>query len=371
MSKLAFAHQLRGIAALLIVITHYFGVYYGAQAVVAGITDSPELHLVAASWVPYMDFPFFKGPFGVAVFFLISGFVIPFSLRAHSRAGFLLARAFRIYPTYLCCLAIGMLAVYLSSRYWQLPFTPEPPRLWLNALLLHNLWNLASLDTVNWTLAVEIKFYLLAALCWRALLARPAPVLAALAAAICALNLLPPQLAASPALQAGAAALASDLNYVLFMLIGTLFYQHYQGVLSTVQLLLRAVLMLGAFLLAWHLGIQHDALPVLAQYYAYALLVFAVCYALRERFRPLRVLDFLADISYPLYAVHALVGYVSLKLLMHHGLDFGPAVTLVLAGVLLLAWLLHRTVETRSSAYGKWLAMMIGRAPSATSAEIT
>lgn len=354
MTKLAFANQLRGLAALLIVITHYFGVYYGAQGVVAGITNSPELHLQAASWVQYMDFPFFKGPFGVAVFFLISGFVIPFSLQKSSRGGFLMARALRIYPTYLTCLALGMLSVYLSSRYWQLPYALDLPRLIANGALLHNLLGYTSLDTVNWTLAVEIKFYLLAALSVRAILDSKPWILTSLALAIIGLDLALPALQGwPPGAALAASGIATDLNYVLFMLIGTLFYQHLQGLLSTTRLLIGALLLWLAFLLAWHLGPQHEQLTILAPFYAYALLVFAVCYCLRQHFRPLRLLDFFADISYPLYAVHALLGYSMMKILMDQGLAFGAAVSSVLLVAIGVSWLIHVTVETHSNALGK------------------
>lgn len=353
MQKLVFAHQLRGIAALLIVITHYFGVYYGAQGVIAGLTASPDLHLVAPAWVPYMDFPYLKGPFGVAVFFLISGFVIPFSLRKQRGAGFLLARALRIYPTYIACLMLGLLAVSLSACYWQLPFPPDWARIAANALLVHNLANFGTYDAVNWTLAIELKFYLLAALCAPALVQRKPAVLALVAAAIIGVGLLQPHLTA---LQPFLGALSTDLNYVVFMLIGVLFYQHYQGLLTSAGLAGGALLLLAAFLLAWRIGPQRDQVPVLAEYYVYALIVFGACYALRERFRPVHVLDFLADISYPLYAVHPLLGYVMLKLLMQHGLPFGPAVCITLASAVALAWLLHRVVETPCTAWGKKLA---------------
>jgi peptidoglycan/LPS O-acetylase OafA/YrhL len=353
MQKLIFAQQLRGIAALLVVITHYFGIYYGAQGVVATITASPELHLVAPAWVAYMDFPYFKGPFGVAVFFLISGFVIPFSLQKQRGARFLLARGLRIYPTYIACLTLGLLAVLLSAHYWQQPYTVDWQRIAANALLLHNLVNLNSYDAINWTLAIELKFYLLAALCAPALVQRKPAVLALIAAAIIGLGLLPPHAAA---LQPFLGALSSDLNYVPFMLIGVLFYQHYQRLLSSAGLVGGALLLLGAFLLAWRIGPQGDQVPVLAEYYIYAVVVFGACYALRERFRSLRLLDFLADISYPLYAVHPLVGYVMLKILMQQGLSFGLAVCLTLASAIGLAWLLHIVIEKPSNALGKKLA---------------
>jgi peptidoglycan/LPS O-acetylase OafA/YrhL len=368
MPKLLFAHQLRGIAALLIVITHYFGVYFGAQAVVAGVTFSPELQLVAPDWVRHMDFPYFKGPFGVALFFLISGFVIPFSLQKNSGAGFLLARTWRIFPTYLACLGIGLLATYLSARYWQLPFLIDLQRLLMNALLMHNLAGLASLDTVNWTLAIELKFYVVAALCWRAMLGSKPLVFAAIAAAVIALDLALPSLEGIPFVYRVLAGLGTDLNYVLFMLIGTLFYQHYRGLLTLAKLAAGAVLLLAAFIAAWHFGTQRDQVPVLAEYYVYALLVFALCYSVRNRFRPVRVLDFFADISYPLYVVHALTGYVLLKVIMHQGLAYGYAVCVVLAIVTALAWLLHKTIETTSSEYGKRLAGRLRRPATAPAA---
>lgn len=351
MPKLIFANQLRGLAALLIVITHLFGVYYGAQGVVATITASPDLHLVAPAWVPYMDFPYLKGPFGVAVFFLISGFVIPFSLQKNSAGGFLLARALRIYPTYIACLAIGLLTVTLSSRYWNLPFTPNWTQMAANAGLMHNLLGIGTFDTINWTLAIELKFYLLAALCARAMVGSKPMVFALIAAVVIGLDLALPALG-SPALSA----LSTDLNYVLFMLIGVLFHQHYRGLIPAWHLALGALLMLGAYLLAWRLGTQRDQVPVLAEYYVYALVAFALCYALRERFRPFKPLDFFADISYPLYAVHPLLGYTLIKMMMDQGLPFGAAISATLCLVIALAWCLHKTVERTSNGYGKRLA---------------
>jgi len=364
MVKLAFAHQLRGVAALLIVITHYFGVFYGAQGVVAGLTASPELHLQAAPWVAYMDFPVLKGPFGVAVFFLISGFVIPFSLQKNRAGAFLTARAWRIYPTYIVCLGIGLLCVAASSRYWGVAHAFDLHHVLLNALLLHNLAAAPTLDAINWTLAVEIKFYLLAALCWRGMVRSRPLLLGAIALAVIGLNVALPLLPDHPAWRVWPQALALDLNFVLFMLIGVLFHQHYQGLLSTRALAVGAPLLLAAFGAAWGLSVRQAELPIIGKYYAYALGVFALCYAARGHFRRNAVLDFLADISYPLYAVHALVGYTLIKILMDRGLSFGPAVTLTLALVLALSWVLHRTVETTASAVGKrWAAAMMRRRP--------
>lgn len=66
--RLVFAHQLRRVTALLIVITHCFGTFYGAQGFVPAVTFSPDLHLAAADRARYVSFPYLKDPFGVATF---------------------------------------------------------------------------------------------------------------------------------------------------------------------------------------------------------------------------------------------------------------------------------------------------------------
>lgn len=352
-------------AALLIVITHYFGTFYGAQGFVSAVTFSPDLHLVAADWVRYMDFPYLKGPFGVAIFFLISGFVIPFSLEEKSAPRFLLARFFRIFPTYAASLVLSMTALYLASRYWGTSFTHSASAIAANALLVNNLLGIPSIDPINWTLSIEIKFYLLAALLGPIFMRRGFAGFALfLAMALGATALL--RHVAEPA--AAVATLGMELNYVLFMLAGVVFYQHISGLVSNVGLALRSVVILAAFALNWSIGPQSAQFPEITSYYLYAWLAFLAAYLARGWFRPMRVLDFLADISYPLYITHSLIGFVLLKIFVHAGLAFPAAVSLVLAIVIALSWALHRAVEMPSNALGKRLSSS-RRPPAAAGAQ--
>jgi peptidoglycan/LPS O-acetylase OafA/YrhL len=343
---------LRGVAALLIVITHYFGTFYGAQGFVSAVTFSPDLHLAAAAWVRYMDFPYLKGPFGVAIFFLISGFVIPFSLEDKRAPRFLLARFFRIFPTYIASLALSMTALYLASRYWGTAFTHSAGAIAANGLLVNNLLGIPSIDPINWTLSIEIKFYLLAALLGPIFMRRGFAGFALfLALALGATALL--RHVADPA--AAVTALAMELNYVLFMLAGVVFYQHISGLISGVGLALRSMVILAAFALNWSIGPQAAQFPEITSYYLYAWLAFLAAYLARGWFRPMRLLDFLADISYPLYITHSLIGFVLLKILIHAGVVFPVAVCVVLAIVIALSWALHLAVEVPSNRFGKRL----------------
>jgi peptidoglycan/LPS O-acetylase OafA/YrhL len=351
--RLVFAHQLRGVAALLIVITHYFGTFYGAQGFVSAVTFSPDLHLVAADWVRYMDFPYLKGPFGVAVFFLISGFVIPFSLEQTGGPRFLLARFFRIFPTYFASLALSMAVLYAASRYWGTAFTHSAGAIAANGLLINNLLGIPSIDPINWTLSIEIKFYLLAAVCGPLLVRRGIGAIAALLVLGLGATALVRYLGEPGA---AVATLTMELNYVMFMLAGVVFYQHINGVISHFGLALRSAMILAAFSLNWSIGPQSAQFPEITGYYLYAWLAFCAAYFGRGWFRPLRLLDFLADISYPLYITHSLIGFVLLKVFVYNGWPFPLAAGAVLALVVALSSVLHRAVELPSNAFGKRLS---------------
>ncbi len=137
---------LRGIAALVVVIQHAVEQVMGRNALAPGIER-------AMTTIFADSFNF--GRFGIAMFFLISGFVIPFSLRGPRPLwGFAVSRFFRLYPAYWLSLAFGLWVLALTGRD-----VPDLATILANASMFQAFVGRADIVPVYWTLALELLFY--------------------------------------------------------------------------------------------------------------------------------------------------------------------------------------------------------------------
>jgi peptidoglycan/LPS O-acetylase OafA/YrhL len=166
-SKVMFANQLRGLAVLAVVVSHYIGVYWAGRTTVAQYILAPLAEGPPPRIFPYIFFGSFNpGPFGVALFFLISGFVIPFSLEKLGIARFAVARLLRIFPTYWLATAFMLAMVFASGRYWGNPMLFHDREIISNLFLVNQQQGIVTIDLVNWTLAIEMMFYGCAIILW-------------------------------------------------------------------------------------------------------------------------------------------------------------------------------------------------------------
>jgi peptidoglycan/LPS O-acetylase OafA/YrhL len=150
--------------------------------------------------------------------------------------------------------------------------------------------------------------------------------------------------------------MSQDLLFVPFMFIGTVFSYHFRQKISVLQLLASAALLIGLFIACWTRSVLKEQFPIVPMNYFYALGLFTVAYCLRDRFRPIKPVDWLASISYPLYAVHSIVGYASVRFLTALGVSYYPALAATAVFVAVLAYIVHRTVETPTMHVGKRIA---------------
>jgi peptidoglycan/LPS O-acetylase OafA/YrhL len=150
--RFTFVDALRGVASLSVVFYHS-----SEGRHIAGL-----LALVPA-WVTQV---FKQGGLGVAVFFVLSGFVIAHSV-AKSRVTlsfvgrFMLRRSIRLDPPYWLAIALVIAFAYLSAHFAgsELPEV-STAQIAAHVLYLQEILGYPGLNAVFWTLSQEVQFYL-------------------------------------------------------------------------------------------------------------------------------------------------------------------------------------------------------------------
>jgi len=138
MKRLAYLDALRGIAALMVVFTHLYAPIIG--------------HV----WV--LDYLIDPGKLGVLWFFMISGVVIPFSLKPgpDGPRRFLISRFMRLYPAYWLSLLIFLVMLKLTGAEF-----PGWPQIIANLTMVQAAMGFDDVIGLYWTLFIEVVFYAL------------------------------------------------------------------------------------------------------------------------------------------------------------------------------------------------------------------
>jgi peptidoglycan/LPS O-acetylase OafA/YrhL len=318
---------LRGLAALTVVFSHYI----------------PYWDMYAAS-IPVIV-PNAVGHDAVKLFFVISGFVIFFTLdRCKTVADFAVLRFSRLYPTFWAALvlstAVGVLG--FGERFWAGGFVT-------NATMFHEFLGYGHLNNVYWSLTVELAFYLNAAWLFALGLHRRthAVVLVWLAAAAAWIAWL--RLSGSVPLaipiddqQRGWIALLTSLDFAPYFSLGILFYAVKRNGWTRGSLALMAFAIVVEFMLNLWEGLLVAGI---------ACGLFALALQARLRFAVSVPTLWLGAISYSLYLLHRNLGYNGLSWLHEHGVGAVPAIALMTIAALAGATVLTYTVEQPASAF--------------------
>lgn len=171
---------LRAVAALAVMIEHLFGDLLRQAPAATGPVST-----LAQSVVENVSL----GRFGVALFFLISGFVVPFSIAGERPLRhFAISRLFRLYP------ALWLVLAVLTAIGWFAGEMPRTATVMANMTMAPPLFGQPWLSPIHWTLFVELLFYLLVALLFAAGRLRQVGVVLILSLALIAMTVAPVQL---------------------------------------------------------------------------------------------------------------------------------------------------------------------------------
>jgi peptidoglycan/LPS O-acetylase OafA/YrhL len=320
--RVQFLDAVRGLAALAVLLEHSLAIWF------PGYPDASRRF-------------FNLGQFGVTVFFLVSGYIIPASLeRSGSNQRFWIGRFFRLYPLYWVCIALTFLVAQVSGHP-PAGFNAQNRYYWLvNLTMLQELVRVPHASGVFWTLTLEMALYATCSLLFAVKrldrsyrLAWLGVILFSLAGLVCPVLL-------HRRFPAGYAFLP------LSAFVGTVIYRYNAGQCRRGQLTallggLAIVAPVVAFLNFYLLPRRELPIAfcsVITSWLA-AYMTFLALFALRSKRMP-AVLLWCGDVSYSIYLLHPLVVDVCTP-------RFSPALRLpvVLAGSLSLAWLTYRMIE--------------------------
>jgi peptidoglycan/LPS O-acetylase OafA/YrhL len=313
-SRLEELDVLRGVAAFIVMCYHYttqYGVDFG--------------HVVE----PAISVPF--GRYGVHLFFVISGFVIFLTLsRSRSMWDFAANRFSRLYPPYWVCIGLTIAAM------WLIPLPGleiTPVQALMNLTMLQYWLQAPEVDSVYWTLSVELAFYAFVSalhlLGWLSKVERWMTIWLFLIFVVRWADLQGMHI--SPLIRT-----AAMLDHGHFFFAGVLFYLMKTDGFT----LLRWLLLLACIVAAWFVRDVPHALALGA-----ASVFFLAFITGRLRWIVVAPLVFLGDISYPLYLLHQNIGYAIISRLEKAGLTSEAWLIIPVIVALSLAIGVNRLVE--------------------------
>lgn len=326
-NRVAFLDYLRIFAFVSVLIGHKF---YGY---VLGLSNDASVHAtprLMASWLlPF----FYGGGAGVVVFFMVSGYIITHVLQTEQTIEFLIKRIFRIYPLYI---------VAVSAQYIALTITGHAPGLSIlfsQLLLVGDIMGTPySLNGVEWTLRVEVVFYIfMAILSSLGLIVnnkRSLPYALLITTLICGF------IAPIPSIDIWSKGYLTI--YGPFLLLGSMFYlfeKHKVGISFLMFSILVVFYNYYKLIAIFQKGWLNDHFAILAFF------VFLLSWAFRKHLKVTPLILLLSEMTYAVYLFHNwFFDYVK-KSLDYFNVSFINSEILSLIALLLACYFMVRFVE--------------------------
>jgi len=302
---------LRGLAALAVVFYHY-------------TIQFPNFY--AAAQVP---FAFEYGFYGVNLFFMISGFVILMSLEKSDGKGFIQSRFVRLFPVYWVAVLFTAAVLIFTDT---LEATPTAFQLLVNLTMFEEFVNVTAIDGSYWSLTYELGFYIMMFGIFRTRLKRHTkwvPVW----------------------MTVGAASFPFIVQWAphpLYLMVGVNYFSHLFAVGMALYLIRKdgvTLPLVCVCIAAPLIQAQQDGLAGgIAMAFAVVCMIWATSPSARVP-KGSGILLWLGTISYALYLIHQMVGYVVMAKLQQLGITPGVSLLMTVACALSVASALAYLVE--------------------------
>jgi peptidoglycan/LPS O-acetylase OafA/YrhL len=340
-TRVAFANTLRGIAAVFVIIAHYFHNFWHYDFVIpVFLHDDVKIHIpIFAKYIEMIQFE--PGAFGVSLFFCISGFVIPFSISRYSRWQFIKARFFRLWPTYAVCFCISMLFLlfYVNNNGRSFPYSWE--HILAHLTMAPDIFNYRYTDIISWTIQLEIKFYLTCLIVYPWIRDKCADKL--MIAFVLFSGLIYAMIETTQMSHIHRYMCLYYCEYVSIMFVGIMIFMHFKQAISTIKLSLYSLILFLLFVFAKNYDyLNSTGYTQIPEYSDIRNMLTVLCgvgvfitsYCLRDKFSASKTSLFsrLAEVSYSMYLIHPMSGLVLITLIYPH-VFYGITISLIYTAV--------------------------------------
>jgi len=344
---------LRAVASLMVVYDHLFSLepsrHFGAAAFpvsrVQAAIDGPLGIIQDFGWI------------GVAIFFIVSGFIITHVSMRESQTEFLVKRIFRIYPPLILAILIACAATFITTGQTFSPWEI------VSAFSLANYWMSPQIIIlgVAWTLAIEVIFYAFTFALLPILKRSPCAAIVIQVLVIFCVY------AVRGKFGDGFFLFSACVAYLPYLIVGQVTYFLYSRAIGVKVFF--ALLLLVYVATLFGIKLIHVAfLPVNNSYlinFVYAYFIFVLLLIYKDKLRVPVFVQRLADSSYSIYLLHGAIGGTVIVLMARHTSNHSIAIvtlTSILAAVLSIlgAWVFFLLVEKPSIKVARNLCRLIG-----------
>ena len=359
-ASLEFVTFLRGIAAILVVVSHLLFVFWSGGGQVAATwrfleTETiPRGELISEAKEILDQFHLDVGRIGVSLFFLITGFLSRASVsRQSDPKRFFLNRMLRVFPFYVFGFSITFGVIYIYTRAKGMAFPYSALDWFTQVTLLRQFIYLPSIDMISWTLVADFEFWFMLAFMMSIRRTGGKDMLVSglavtTASLLCGLTM-------KRVLAAGYLTLYQIQSHVTlgafclsFMLIGWILSEYFYEKIDLIQLAAGLFVAYCCFVVC-AVVYSPDALGYIVSY-SFSIIVFILCMMLEKKQHAMAlfgniIVKKVAGISFPLYIVHALNGYILQTALYQAGVNPICNFCITILATFILATLLYRYCE--------------------------
>jgi peptidoglycan/LPS O-acetylase OafA/YrhL len=323
------AHVARASAAIVVLFARFIIEFREQKTLVTLFTfDTPiPLSNIPASFAyhayqwPKEHFYIDAGSAAVGMFFMLSGFVIPFALERRTLGAFGLRRLLRVYPTLWVATAVSILFIWPTTR--GNPFPLDQAQVITSGTLVAQYGGHNWIDPSYWTIPIEELFYVSAALLAASRLLRRPAALVTVVAILAAVSLWAGRVLPTPgevpdALFWARFWIGRNLGFMIFIYCGVALHMLYRGFWSRRTFLLVAGSIIGLFFIVTHHGpfqrpyIPGDQGATYFNSFVVGFVIFLIFYLIGNRIPRGSPVQILGNISYEVYLTATVIGWTIL-----------------------------------------------------------